>query len=626
MERAKKGLKGIVDGVSKMELNDAKRKGKRFRERLAKQQATGESLPHAKAGLIVSEQLDNALKQDIEFDLEKDQEQCRFGLPGEDEIIVPRPRVAVKRVTEIFDNPVFFGPNGPKASAVRQGSLGDCWFLAALSAIATVDSGALLRKLCVAHNEEVGVYGFIFFRDCYWQSVIVDDFLLWSMPKFDELKEEEKRLYHYNRENYHNVVEKSGQGLLYARSGTVGETWVPLIEKAYAKLHGDYASLDGGFLADAIEDLTGGVATSFQTADLLSQDKFWRNELQHNELHMRLFGVSLDLDETHSQRSDLQIQGLLPGHAYSVMRVHECRGKRFVVVRNPWGESEWTGAWGDGSKEWTNEWLSALPELGHSFGNDGQFLMEYKDFLTVFSQIDRATIFDPSWSMSWYWISISPQPLTRLWLYGDIQFHLSVDRDTPAVLVLSQIDTRYFRNMQDTEWHLDFIVHRIENSALSKPLATSGISLGSRRSVSCELTLEEGEYVILPRIEAAYSFITRKRNRVLKEMSMSWARVLPQSDDEEEKMEEDVAETDLPTITRQPSFFSSETPEDEENSENNEDEKQDEEVQESKSEGGDAPPATQGYIQVTTPPLFLGMRVYTQNGAVAKVFGRAMDY
>lgn len=31
----------------------------------------------------------------------------------------------------------------------------------------------------------------------------------------------------------------------------------PLIEKAYAKLHGDYAAIDGGLAADAIEDLTG---------------------------------------------------------------------------------------------------------------------------------------------------------------------------------------------------------------------------------------------------------------------------------------------------------------------------------------------------------------------------------
>jgi len=81
--------------------------------------------------------------------------------------------------------------------------------------------------------------------------------LFWSIPKFEELKKEEQKLYHNDKDIYNSIARKGGKGLHFAKSGTAGETWVPLIEKAYAKLHGDFAALDGGFTSEAIEDLTG---------------------------------------------------------------------------------------------------------------------------------------------------------------------------------------------------------------------------------------------------------------------------------------------------------------------------------------------------------------------------------
>lgn len=53
-----------------------------------------------------------------------------------------------------------------------------------------------------------------------------------------------------------------------------------------------------------------------------------------------------------------------------------------VVLRNPWGDSEWTGKWSDGSKEWTEEWLPALKVLQHKFGDDGEFVMECECFFS----------------------------------------------------------------------------------------------------------------------------------------------------------------------------------------------------------------------------------------------------
>lgn len=78
-----------------------------------------------------------------------------------------------------------------------------------------------------------------------------------SVPKYEELSTAEKELYHEDKTRFNSSARKGGKTLYFAKSGATGETWVPLIEKAYAKLHGDYVSLSGGKALEAVEDLTG---------------------------------------------------------------------------------------------------------------------------------------------------------------------------------------------------------------------------------------------------------------------------------------------------------------------------------------------------------------------------------
>ncbi|KAH8099828.1 hypothetical protein BXZ70DRAFT_220215 [Cristinia sonorae] len=471
--------------------------------------------PQTGPGLLVTAELDDAIARckaeveriardcraknrkfrDLEFDLENDKTRTLSAIsPDDDEIFFP---ADVHRVTQIFSKPQFFSHSAANASDIKQGMLGDCWFLSALSTVSTAPG--LIEKICVARDEKVGVYGFIFFRDNFWVTVIIDDLLFTSVPKWEELRSEEQELYHNSKDSYNATARKGGASLFFAKSGTAGETWVPLIEKAYAKLHGNFAYLSGGRTCEGIEDLTGGVSTIILSNDILDVDRFWEEELTRANKD-RLFGCCfMGLSSVRSGVEGATVQGLIGSHAYSVLRAVEVNGKRFVVVRNPWGQSEWTGRWSDGSKEWTSEWLQYLEVLGHQFGDDGQFVMEYSDWLECFSQIDRTRLFDDEWVMSSQYLAVKCPPLPAAWSFGDVCFKLSISDPTTAVIVLSQLDERYFRDLAGAvSWNIDFcIVKDGEN----EHIADSARSVFYQRSVHLEVELEAGDYTVYVRLD-----------------------------------------------------------------------------------------------------------------------------
>ncbi|KAF7312318.1 Calpain catalytic domain-containing protein [Mycena indigotica] len=472
--------------------------------------------PPDKTGLLVTEELEKVLSEsklkvsriatecrsknrkfrDIEFDLENDRNLCLHGLSMSPENSFNPSDV--RRVTEIFDNPQFF-VDGARSSDIIQGALGDCWFVSALATMATKPN--LIKSLCVARDEQVGVYGFVFFRDMRWVSVVIDDLLYTKIPKYEELSNNEKDIFHKDKDRYNDLARKGTKTLYFARSATEGETWVALFEKAYAKLHGDYAALQGGEACEAIEDMTGAVSSLIPCQDILDRDQFWKDELV-NANQDRLFGCQFgQLNGSRNNNWGATINGLIANHSYSILQAKEIRGKRFLVIRNPWGESEWTGPWSDGSKEWTKEWLEILPELGHTFGNDGQFVMEYKDFLASWSNLDRTMLFDSTWVMSSQWLEVT-------------------------------LDTRFFKEISGLSmWSLDFILYK---QGGTEPIAVANHHAKYwSRSVNLEVDLEQGEYVVHVRLdrlkireddyfeELSNTWDQRKLTRVLTERAIS---------------------------------------------------------------------------------------------------------
>ena len=100
----------------------------------------------------------------------------------------------------------------------------------------------------------------------YIQLIALSQLLVFTKCK--ELSAKEQRLYCGSRGACNKFVRKGGKGPYVARSGTEGETGVPLIEKAYVKIHSDYESLERGWSPEAVEGYVVRVSSLYKATSM----------------------------------------------------------------------------------------------------------------------------------------------------------------------------------------------------------------------------------------------------------------------------------------------------------------------------------------------------------------------
>jgi hypothetical protein len=244
-----------------------------------------------------------------------------------------------------------------------------------MSVVATRND--LLYPLFVSAHPDLGFYQIKFFLDHKWRIVTIDDF---APIKFSQLR--------------------------FAKCADVDELWVPLMEKAFAKLNGCYEHIASGNFSEGMTDLTGEGCETFELNPSMARDdsptSFWK-KLQYFISEQFLMGCSIG----HGGSEHDTGNGLLTQHAYGILRCVTTRANqtRLVQLRNPWGKilrsiqcsislicvsgmKEWSGRWSDGSREWTPE-LRA--ELNHKDADDGTFWMPFEDFVSCFTEFAGKT-------------------------------------------------------------------------------------------------------------------------------------------------------------------------------------------------------------------------------------------
>jgi calpain-15 len=373
-------------------------------------------------------------------------------------------RISWRRPKDFFkadeDFDVFVG--GIEPNDIRQGQLGDCWFLCALSALAEFPK--LVEALFDIPNErapstkngavvsctESGVYRLRFCKNGQWTNVTIDDFFP-CIP---------------------------GGGPVYSRSHG-NELWVLLLEKAYAKLHKCYSALRLGWAYEAMMDMTGAPTESYRFDDIdvkaqIDSGDMWKKlvKFDQNNYLMTLSTPGEDQLTESNDRPETE-GGLVSGHAYTLLSAQETNtGIKLVQVRNPWGCFEWQGAWGDTSPEWTPEMTKyreevmvkngAVPQVADA--NDGIFWMAFDDVLSHFFSLN-VCMTDMSWTET---------RRKSIFTYGADLVDLDGDGDTSESVVTSTIFKLTVK--EQTTLHLG--VHQEDERCLTaKPYLDVGLTL-----------------------------------------------------------------------------------------------------------------------------------------------------
>ena len=187
-------------------------------------------------------------------------------------------------MSQIFKNPAIF-KDGIDPFDIKQGALGDCYFLAVLSSMAE-DPKDIQALFHTQQINSAGCYLVFLYINGVKRSVIIDDYL----------------------------PVKYGQPL-YAKSRDE-EVWVCLLEKAWAKLHGNYKRVEGGDPCFASNHVAGvpGKRLDHRDEDLNEADfAALLKECDRREYTM--------IAATPGQGESLNAYGIVAGHAYSLISV-----------------------------------------------------------------------------------------------------------------------------------------------------------------------------------------------------------------------------------------------------------------------------------------------------------------
>lgn len=286
-------------------------------------------------------------------------------LKGKDQLPIGKEKIEWKSAHQIWGEGVSIFGEGVSRDDFKLGIVKDSYFVAALTALCDFPSIIIqLFKTTTLPNDESGIQ--IYLRiEGVWTVYCIDD---------------------------HFPVSKETGETLFCGSPTK-HIWALLLEKAYAKASGGYASIINGVPRDIFR-----VFTPFCTIpiDVPKEDmeSLWQN-IKATEKNNCIMTATIK-----SNTPGVEDVGLVKNTSFNLVntREEEIDGilYRMLRLRNPTGEGEWSGNYCFGSELWTPQLIKAFDYKGKPNPDDedfdknevGIFYIEYEDFVRYFQYIN----------------------------------------------------------------------------------------------------------------------------------------------------------------------------------------------------------------------------------------------
>lgn len=139
---------------------------------------------------------------------------------------------------------------------IVQGSLSDCWFLAGSTALIETPGrldNAIHKNSRDAYNFQ-GIFRYYFWVQDEWVGINIDD----RLPI---------RYKYSNSEDYFDTF--------FAGRSVKGAWWMPLFEKAYSKLNGDYARIEWGSGFESLRMLSNKPVFYYKHSDVTNEQEMF---------------------------------------------------------------------------------------------------------------------------------------------------------------------------------------------------------------------------------------------------------------------------------------------------------------------------------------------------------------